>query len=161
MSRRGAAVAALLGLLSALVVGAPASADEGAADDGRIEPLILKVLAEVPGGEIVDSQRAVWSEIGMELFVPRSDGVSARAAVGSCANGKVCVYTASALSGARLSWSTCGVLTVPSSFSARSIADARSSGYAQARNGATVLATAAANSWANFGGTATNVRCVF
>lgn len=161
MSRPGVAVAAMVGLLSALVVGASASADAGAADDGRVEPLILEVLAEVPGGRIVDAQRAIWSEIGMELFVPRAGGASARAAVGSCASGKVCVYTAPALSGARLSWSTCGVLTVPSSFSAKSIADARSSGYAQARDGATVLATAAANSWTNFGGTATNVRCVF
>jgi hypothetical protein len=153
-----AAVAA--GLLGALLIGAPAFADTGAGEGDRIEPLIVEVMAEVPGGVIVDARHAVWPDLGMELVVGTQGRAASAAAVGSCATGTVCVYTGSSLSGARLSWSTCGVLPIPSSFAAKSIADARSGGYAQARNNATVLATAPAGGWANFSGTANNVRCV-
>lgn len=162
MNRVGASAAVVLGLLCAMAMSAPASAD--AVDDHHdddIATVIVDMIAEIPGGIIVAPDRAVWPELGMELTVPGRERLSFRAAVGSCATGKVCVYTGSALSGARLSWTTCGVLPIPSSFTARSIADARSAGYAQARHGTTVLATAAANAWANVGGSATNVRCVF
>lgn len=148
------------GLLGALMLGGPAFAATAVDDGDRIDSLIREVMAEVPGGLVVDSQHAVWPELGMELVVGAHARAGSIAAVGSCATGLVCVYTGTALSGARLSWSTCGILAIPTSFSVRSLADARSSGFAQARNGTTVLATATAGGWANVGGTSTNVRCV-
>lgn len=161
MRRRGILAAVAAGLIGAVMIGAPALADAGADEGDRIEPLIVEVMAEVPGGVIVDAQHAVWPELGMELVIGRQSRSASLAAVGSCATGTVCVYTGSSLTGAKLSWSTCGILQIPGSFSAKSVADARSGGYAQARNNSTVLATAPAGSWANFSGTATNVRCVF
>ncbi|MDN3445325.1 hypothetical protein [Microbacterium sp. APC 3901] len=155
-----AAAAAVGGLLTALMLGTPAFADAGADTRDRVDPLILEVMAEVPGGVIIDAQHAVWFRLGMELVAAEQPRAESTASVGSCATGTVCVYTGSSLGGAKLSWSACGVLPIPSSFSAKSIADARSGGYAQARNGTTVLATALAGGWANVGGTSTNVRCV-
>lgn len=148
------------GLLGALMFGGPAFAAPAVDDGDRIAPLILEVMAEVPGGVVVDSWHAVWPELGMELVVGAHVRAVSIAAVGSCTTGLVCVYTGTALTGARLSWSTCGILPIPTSFSVRSLADARSGGYAQARNGATVLATAPAGGWTNVNGTSTNVRCV-
>ncbi|WP_455905073.1 hypothetical protein [Microbacterium sp.] len=161
MRRRGVLAAVVGGLLSILMLGAPAFADAGADTGESIDPLILDVMAEVPGGVIVDAQHAVWPRLGMDLVVLEQRSAVSAASVGSCATGTVCVYTGSSLSGAKLSWSICGILSIPSSFSAKSIADARSAGYAQARNNSTVLATAPAGGWANIAGTATNVRCVF
>lgn len=152
--------AAVGGLLGTLMLGAPAFADDGADAGDRVDPLILEVMAEVPGGVIIDARHAVWPRLGMELVTADQRSAVSTASVGSCATGTVCVYTGPALSGAKLSWSTCAILPIPSSFSAKSIADARSGGYAQARNGATVLATAPAGGWANVNGTSTNVRCV-
>ena len=156
MRRRGVLAAVVGGLLSILMLGAPALADAAADTGESIDPLILAVMAEVPGGVIVDAQHAVWPRLGMDLVVLEQRSAVSAASVGSCATGTVCVYT-----GSKLSWSICGILSIPSSFSAKSIADARSAGYAQARNNSTVLATAPAGGWANIAGTATNVRCVF
>lgn len=162
MRRRGMLSIAAVGLLSAFMCGTPAFADGRADDEHRTDPLIRAVMAEVPGGVIVDAQHAVWPELSMELVVGDQRSAAASVAdVGTCASGTVCVYTGSSLSGSKLSWGTCGIHSIPPSFSAMSISDARSTGYAQARNNTTVLATAFAGGWANFGGTATNVRCVF
>ena len=58
-----------------------------------------------------------------------------------------------------LSWGSCTTITIPSSFATRSAANARTSGYMQVRNGASVLATINANAWGNVSGSATNIRC--
>lgn len=123
-------------------------------------PLIVEVMDEVPGGIVIDGNHAVWPELGMTLTVPSRGEVGLRAAVGACATGQVCAFTGGSVTGAKLSWTTCSTHTIPSSFVTRSIADARSSGSLQARNGSTVLATAPANGWANVSGTANNVRCI-
>lgn len=151
-------VAILLGIVAAGSLGGAAHA-EGFGDE-EVAGLIVEVMDEVPGGVIVDGNHAVWPELGMALSVPTRAELLLRAAVGSCATGQVCAFTGASLSGAKLSWTTCSTHTIPSSFVTRSIADARASGYAQARNGTTVLATAAANGWANVTGAANNLRCV-
>ncbi len=151
--------AAIVGLTVAMFgIAGPASASTGDAD---VDPQIAAVMAEVPGGVLVDSHHAVWPGIDMELVVPDSSGVAARSAVGSCANGQVCVYTGSSLGGSILSWGTCGYHAIPSSFTAKSVADARGSGSAQARSGSTVVATAPAGGWANIYGAVNNVLCYF
>jgi len=158
MRARRVAVAIVLGVLAAGTLGGAAQA-EGFGDE-EVASLIVEVMDEVPGGVIVDRNHAVWPELGMALTVPARGDIALRAAVGSCANGQVCAFTGGSLTGAKLSWTTCSTHTIPSSFVTRSIADARSSGSAQARNGATVLATAPANGWANVSGAANNLRCV-
>ncbi|WP_194763305.1 peptidase inhibitor family I36 protein [Microbacterium sp. UFMG61] len=150
--------AVVLGVLAAGTLSGAAHA-EGFGDE-EVATLIVEVMDEVPGGVIIDRNHAVWPELGMTLTVPTRREISLRAAVGSCATGQVCAFTGASLTGAKLSWTTCSTHSIPSSFVTRSIADARSSGYAQARNVTTVLATAAANGWANVSGTATNLRCV-
>ncbi len=163
MRRSRTLVAVLAGLLFTAALTSPAAADsEGEAD---VDPLIAEMLAEVPGGVLVDSDHAVWPELGMELEVPalsasdRSSSFST-ASVGSCATGSVCVFSGYSLGGAKLSWGVCGIHSIPSSFTARSVAHARSSGYTQARNGTTVVATAYVNGWANIYSYVSNVRCV-
>jgi hypothetical protein len=79
--------------------------------------------------------------------------------VGSCATGAVCAFSGLNGGGSQLSWSTCSTFTI-SAFTVRSIADAHSTGYLQARNGSTVVATAYAGASANVYAAVTNVRCV-
>ncbi|MFK3833646.1 MULTISPECIES: hypothetical protein [unclassified Microbacterium] len=144
-----------------LVVATPAAASAATGGD-EVDPQIAQMLDEIPGGVLIDAHRAVWPALDMEVTVPSGPGgLFARAAVGNCASGRICAFSAGSLSGTSVSWGTCGTLTVPSGFVPRSLANARSSGYAQARNSAGgVLATANAGGWVNVGGTAKTVRCV-
>lgn len=127
------------------------------ADGDHVAPEVAYALEVEPGGVVVDYWNAIWPEQHMTLTVPRDIG---RAAVGSCANGRVCAFNGQRLSGAYLSWTSCGShSTAALSGSVRSIANARSSGTLRARNGTTVIASATANSWMNVYGTTTNVYC--
>lgn len=156
MKRNTVLAAALLGLVIALGA-APANA--AVQDDPKVDPQVAAMLEEVPGGVVIDATHAVWPDLGMELQVSNSSGVSARS-VGSCATGKICAYNAISLSGSALSFAPCGVNAIPSTFTVRSVANARSAGYVQVRNGTTVLKTVNAGSWSNVTGTVTNLRCV-
>ena len=156
--RRRVVVAAVAGILIAMVGGGSASASAG---DPEVDPQVAAMLAEVPGGVLVDSHHAAWPGLDMEFLVPRSSEFAAMAAVGSCPDGYVCVFSGSALGGSVLRWVTCGYHAIPASFTARSIADARGSGSAQARSGTTVLATAPAGGWAAVTVRPDNVLCVF
>lgn len=154
-----ASIAIALGVLLAVVTVSPASAlDDGAGD---VAPEIAQMLADVPGGVLLDENHAVWPALDMEMAVPAASPRSFSASsVGPCASGRICLFTSYSLGGTMLAFTTCGVHAIPSTFAARSLAHARSSGYTQARNGTTVLATAYVGGWANIYGTATNVRCV-
>ena len=133
---------AMLGAAAFALVAAFGAPQAASADVVSVEPRIAAVMAEVPGGVLLDEFHAVWPETGMEMEVPNP---AAPFAVGGCATGYVCVFDAANASGAKISWSSCGNPSV-SSFTVRSIANARSSGYAQARYGTTVRATANAGS---------------
>lgn len=133
------------------------------ATDTAVDPQISAALEAVPGGEVVDYYTAYWPEEEMTLTVPGTSAhdASARSAIGTCPNGSVCVFSASGLGGSRLSWTSCTVhSTAALGVPVRSIADARSTGYLQARNGTTVVATAYAQSWNDVSPASTNVRCV-
>lgn len=120
-----------------------------------IHPDIADALRRVPGGVVIDATHAEWPELDMSIDVPTDE----ERAVGSCATGNVCAFNGTGLSGTRVSWSTCG--TYSPGITVRSIANARSAGYAQARSSSgSVLATAIAGSWANVSGTVADVRCV-
>lgn len=151
MKRFRLAAAGMLTLF-VCVTGAPPAMAES------IEPDVAYALAVVPGGEVIDTRTAYWPDLGMTLTVPDS---RLRDAIGSCPNGSVCAYKGAGLTGTRLSWTTCTVhSTTALNASPQSIADARSTGYLQARYGTTVVATAIAQSWDNVASTSTNVRCV-
>ncbi|WP_157541087.1 hypothetical protein [Microbacterium sp. XT11] len=152
------AVSAAVGLILAVVGVAPAAAADDASD-----PLISAVMAEVPGGVLLDEHHAVWPELGMQIVAPHAAGqrLSLAGAVGSCGSGLVCVFSSSSLGGAMLSWNTCGYHAIPSSFVARSLADARASGTAHARNGTAVVASAPAGGWTNVSAFVNNVMCYF
>jgi hypothetical protein len=116
---------------------------------------IAAALENLPGGVVIDATHAHWPELGMSIDVPTEDDK----AVGSCATGNVCAFNGTGLSGTRVSWSSCG--TYSPGMTVRSIANARSAGYAQARSSSgSVLATAIAGSWANVSGSVADVRCV-
>ncbi|KAB1887972.1 hypothetical protein F6W70_09530 [Microbacterium maritypicum] len=146
-------------LLAAMVAPPMASASTDVAD---LHPDIAQALEEIPGGVAVDATHAYWAEWDMDLRVLGSAGLAARS-VGSCATGKICAYTSASLVNMYVSWGACSTsLPVPNSsqYAMRSLANARSTGYAQARNGTTVLATANAGGWTNVAGTPNSIRCV-
>jgi hypothetical protein len=140
-------------IAGAMTLVAPAAYAQSAPS---VDPEIAAVMAEVPGGSVVDDDHAVWPALGMEMTA--ADAV-APFSVGSCATGSVCAFSGLNGSGSKLSWSTCSTFTI-SAFTVRSVADARSTGYLQARNGSTVVATANAGASANVYAAVTNVRCV-
>lgn len=156
MKRTTVLAATVLGLVMTLGA-APAMA--AVQDDREVDPLVAAMLEEVPGGVLVDENHAVWPELGMDLRVPSASGITARS-VGTCATGKICAYNAASLGGGVLTFATCSVHAIASSFTVKSVANARTSGYVQARNGTTVVKTVNANSWGNVSGTVTNLRCV-
>jgi len=121
-----------------------------------LHPDIAAALDQIPGGRAINATHAEWPELGMTMEAPSGDDK----AVGSCATGNVCAFSGSNLSGTRVSWSTCGTFS-PGLSSVGSIADARSTGYLQARSSSgSVLATAIAGSWANVSGAVAQIRCV-
>lgn len=145
---------ALIGVLALSPAAASASEHE------PVDPEIAAVLAEVPGGIVIDANHAVWPALDLTMTVPTEDRSAALSSVGPCSTGRVCAFSGSSLSGSQLSWGTCGYHSVPSTFTVRSIADARSSGSLQALSGSTVLATVYAGGWANVSGTTTRLRCI-
>ncbi len=137
----------------AVVTAGAASPAAGSSVDLRV----LEAVQNVPGGVIVDAHTATWPDLSMTLTVP--DALP-QSSIGTCPNGSVCVFSGTSLTGARLSWTSCGTFSTAALGSAvRSLADARSTGHADARDGTTVLATAYAQSWNNVSGTADNVAC--
>ena len=148
------ALSASLLLAAALVVTTPAPA--GATIDERtLHPDVVFALEAVPGGVALDSRHAVWPD-GMEIVVPNP----ALRAVGACPTARVCAFKSSGATGTMLSWSTCGTHNTAALATVGSIANARTSGILQARNGSSVVAMASAGSWTNVFSTVTNVRCL-
>lgn len=123
-----------------------------------MHPGIEYALQHEPGGVVVDENTVVWPHLGMTLVVEDDTGTWPRS-VGPCATGRVCAFGGPNLTGSMLSWTTCGTFATGALPSVGSIANARSSGSLQARNGTIVVATAGANGSANVFGVVTNVRC--
>lgn len=148
-------LAAVLVALALVAAGGPAVA----AAEEPVDPQLAQLLDEVPGGVMIDGDRAVWPELDMEYSAGAAAPRAVARSVGSCATGRICAYNATNLGGGILSWGSCTTIAIPSSFATRSAANARTSGYMQVRNGSSVLATVTANSWSNVSGSATNIRC--
>lgn len=144
--------------LIVVALGVPAApATATAVED--VDPQVAYALQVEPGGIAVDYWHAVWPDLDMTLTV-QQEQLFVAAAVGSCASGRVCAFNGYGATGSFLSWSTCGSHpTSALSGSVRSIANARSSGTLQARNGTTVVATAGPGSSTNVYSTVTNIYC--
>ena len=136
MMRRGAAIVAVM---AALLVSSTAPAQAT-----QLSPEVLYALRAEPGGVALTPTTAVWPALGMTLEVQ-----SARA-VGSCATGTICAYSGAALTGTRLTWTTCGTKSTVAISTVGSIANARSSGTLSARGSSgTVYASAGTGASAN------------
>lgn len=99
-------------------------------------PVVAEALADIPDAVLIDSQTVTWDDGTATLTVSPS-------AVGTCPTGDICAFSATNLSGARVSYATCGTHSV--GFAIRSAANARTSGALHVENAAgTVLATVAA-----------------
>ena len=166
MKRAITTALATAAILFAGAFGAPVAA-AAAEQPVTPDPQITAMLDAVPGGVVLDAYHAVWPELDMEMAVaaPQEASSSARssaalASVGACASGKVCAFSLSGTNGAKLSWGTCNTSYPVGTFVVRSIADARSSGYMQAKYGTTVRATAYAGSWTNVYGSVSRITCV-
>lgn len=126
---------------------------------GEIHPHVEYALEQVPGGIAVGERVAYWPELDMTLEV---QAVAARA-VGTCATGSVCAYSAANRGGTKLQWGSCGTHSTAAIATVGSIANARSSGTLNARQGTTVRASASAGSSANvpaaYTSGITNVAC--
>lgn len=155
MMRVRALTAIVVGLLLVTTATSAAHAD----DPHDVHPAIAQALREIPGGILIDPEHAVWPEFDMALTATDATPLSPRS-VGSCATGRICAYLGTGLTSMYASWGVCGVLPVPSGQTMRSMANARPSGYAQARNGSSIVATASAGGWTNVYSTVTSIRCV-
>lgn len=98
--------AAALGAMLTLGVTPAQAAPQG---DDTVDPEIIAMLDEVPGGVIIDSTHAVWPALGMELSIRSASTRSVRS-VGSCATDRLCAYSAGSLSGNKLT-SACAAST--------------------------------------------------
>lgn len=156
MTRTLSALVLAVGLVASPLAAAPAHAQ------GVLDPALEYALAASPGGVVVSDTSAVWPEIGMRLDVLDPTSAVAARAVGDCATGAICAYSAAGQAGVKLSWSTCGSKSTAALASVGSIANARS-GVLSARQGTTVRASTRSNSYANvpvsYRSSITNVFC--
>ena len=129
-----------------------------AAHADTVDPQITAALKALPGGEIIDDHTAYWPDLTMTLTVVNP---LLRDAIGGCPNGSNFIILIDTPSGAKPSSTSCSTFstTVIPGGVVRSIADARSTGSLQARNGTTVVATATAQSWNTVTAATDNVKC--
>lgn len=144
-------------LASLLAVGGGAASTDH--PGGELHPDVEYALEQVPGGIVVGEREAYWPELDMTLEV---QAVAARA-VGTCATGSVCAYSAANRGGTKLQWGSCGTHSTAAIATVGSIANARSSGTLNARQGTTVRASASSGSSTNvpaaYTSSITNVQC--
>lgn len=145
-------------LLPTLIIAALALAPALPAQaEDDVHPEIAAALAAVAGGTATGYYDATWPALTMTMTVPDPRV----RAVGTCATGTFCAFTGTSMTGTKLAWGTCTTVTPYAGFTTRSIANARGAGsVAQARNGTTILASAASGTSTNVTGTVTNIRCL-
>ncbi len=118
--------------------GLAANADVG---EETMQERVDRVLLEYPGGTQIASNEISWENGAVVLTLASADGIAPRA-VGSCATDAYCAYNGSGLSGSKLTFWTCGIYSTTALGSVRSVANARTGGYVDAKNsGGGVLAT--------------------
>lgn len=145
-------------MLAALVAGLGFVAPASAITDPT-QTRIDYVLANYPGGVQTEWNEVSWGGGDVVLTVAGS-GVQSRAAVGTCASGKHCVYSSPGLLGSKLTFSTCSNQSVSAlGGPVKSVANARSSGTVTAKNGSTAVLSVAPGAYKNTSATVTQVSC--
>lgn len=151
LPRRGAL--AMLAILALVGAPSPVSAE----DTVLVHPDIAYALIAEPGGVATSWSTAEWPALGMTMTVPVARSV------GTCDTGFICAYSGAGQAGSRLDWTSCGSKSTAALLTVGSIANARSSGTLQARQGTTVRASATAGNAANvpvaYRSLITNVYC--
>jgi len=129
-----------------------------AAHAEELDSRIVHALEAEPGGVVTSTTTVEWPTLGMRLTLTSngfSRGLSTR-----CPSGLVCAFQGAGEAGARLTWASCGTFSTAALTTVGSVANGRSTGTVQARNGSTVLASASAGNFANTPSGVTNVRCI-
>ncbi|MDR2703950.1 MAG: peptidase inhibitor family I36 protein [Cellulomonadaceae bacterium] len=122
---------------------------------------INEILSTHAGGIQVAWNEIAWNDGAIVLTLsPDNIGV-APLAVGNCPSGSFCAYDGANYSGNRLAFTTCPSTNdvSPLGKAVRSIANSRTSGSIQARNGSTVVHTISANSGLNTTSTISHLVC--
>jgi|GEM_PF-793666 len=113
-------------------------------NDLDIQQKIDSILAEHPGGKQTGPTQISWNNgaILLDLLDENPNSISMQAA-STCAAGYYCAYSLTNLGGSKLSIGVCNsTQEMGSYFMVRSIVNARSTGYVQAKNsGGTILGT--------------------
>ncbi|GAB2456344.1 hypothetical protein GCM10027029_17590 [Conyzicola lurida] len=157
MRKLAVAIAAALLLMG--LGAAPASALPE--EDQGLQAQIDGVLADFPGGVQISATTVSWDGGAILLTFP-SPGSRA---IGTCATGSYCAFSSTNYSGTKLAFTGCSAEGTANSLaqlggSARSIANARTSGTVRAMNGTTIVHTLTANKGVGVNSTAlTNLSC--
>lgn len=128
----------------ALVAGvSPGAQAAASAPEESLQARIEAVLAKFPGGTQIGPNEISWDG-GQIVLTLQGGTVGAETfAVGSCATDAHCAYSGTYQSGSKLTFWACSTTVSTSAIGqARSVANARSSGYVDAKNSSgSVLAT--------------------
>lgn len=138
-------------VLGMLALGAaPANADP-------MQDRVDGVVAEF-GGEQTAYNEVTWDGGAVVLTIADEDAASR--AIGSCATGSFCAFSASGYAGSKLTFATCVANQSTAALGAvRSVANARSIGTVTAYNGNTPLFSVFANSGTNTSASVTKLSC--
>jgi hypothetical protein len=118
-----------------------------AAEPAALDPDIVYALNAVPGGVLVNDSTIQWPSLGMTFTLAPTTARS----VGYCPTNYVCAFIGSDMDGNKLAWAGCSTWSTAAFPSgAKSIANARTSGWAYGRNAAGLnVAYAGYGSWTN------------
>jgi len=135
----GAFVLGLAGFGALPAVAAPAPAT-------TVQQQIDDVMVRYPGGVQVSETTVSWEDGAILLTLASPTG----RAIGSCATGSYCAFSATNYGGTRLAFTGCSATTTSNSLSAlggtvRSVANARTSGTVRAMNGTVIVHALSAN----------------
>jgi len=149
--RTAATILSTAAIIAGVALAAPAAADE-------LDPRITYALDAQPGGVVTSATTVVWPALGMELTL--EPWLTGRGLSTKCPSGLICAFALAGEGGARLTWGSCGTFSTTALASVGSVANARSVGTVQARNGTTVVASTSAGNYVNVYSATDNIRCL-
>ncbi len=145
--------------LATLILTVALAASGGAAQAASSPPLhpdIESALTTLPGGVALSPTTAEWEELGIRYEIAPLSTFS----VGTCSTNRICAYRSTNLGGAKLTFSGCSTWNTSAFGTIRSIANARTSGWAEARNSSgTLLAHIVHGNWQNVSAGTTTIAC--
>jgi hypothetical protein len=117
----------------------------------KVESLQARVdaaMLAIPGGVQIGDDSIAWDGGAVVLTL---EGGSNQQSIGTCSTGSYCAWSGASYTGNKLSFTACSIGGTASSLAplgtnAQSLANARTSGTVQAKNGATVVWNIGANS---------------